>query len=137
MIAPPRLTMPVTRFAAFLELLLHVDLDLVHRHMTGAFDHHLAAFVPGDLRQFAQRLKLGELGTVIGVGDRTRPQAIAEREGDIIGAHDVANLVEPLVEKTLLVMREAPLRHDRAAARHDASDAVGGEVDIGLSLIHI
>ena len=28
-------------------------------------------------------------------------------------------------------MRQAPLRHDRAAARDDAGDAVGGEVDIG------
>ena len=29
------------------------------------------------------------------------------------------------------MMRQAPLRHDRAAARHDAGDAVGGEVDVG------
>ena len=28
-------------------------------------------------------------------------------------------------------MRQAPLRHDRAAARDDAGDAVGGEVDVG------
>ena len=58
------------RLAAFLQLLVHVDLDLVHRHMAGAFDHHLAAFLPGDLREFAQRLQLGELRAVVGVGLR-------------------------------------------------------------------
>ena len=31
---------------------------------------------------------------------------------------------------TMPVMRQAPFGHDRAAARHDAGDAVGGEVDI-------
>ena len=31
------------RLAAFLELLVDIDLDLVQRHMAGAFDHHLAA----------------------------------------------------------------------------------------------
>src|SRR4051794_5894765 len=30
-------------------------------------------------------------------------------------------------------MREAPLGHDRAAARHDTGDAVGGEMDVGQS----
>ena len=34
------------------------------------------------------------------------------------------------VEETLLVMRQAPLGHDRAAARDDARDAVGGERDV-------
>ena len=29
------------------------------------------------------------------------------------------------------MMRQAPLGHDRAAARDDAGDAVGGEVDVG------
>jgi hypothetical protein len=56
------------RLAAFAQLLLHVDLDLVHRHVAGALDHHLAALVPGDLGQLAQRLELGELGAVVRVG---------------------------------------------------------------------
>ena len=37
------------RLAAFLELLVHVDLDLVHRHMAGALDHDLDVVFPGDL----------------------------------------------------------------------------------------
>ena len=57
-------------FAAFAQLLVHVLLDLMHRHMAGALDHHLAAFVPGDLGELAQGFQLGELGAVIGVGDR-------------------------------------------------------------------
>src|SRR4051812_26696157 len=35
------------------------------------------------------------------------------------------------IEEAFLVMRQAPLGHDRAAARDDARDAVGGEVDVG------
>ncbi len=118
------------RLAAFLELLVHVDLDLVQRHVAGALDHHLAALLPGDLRELAQRLQLGELRAVVGVRDRARTQAVAERERHVILAHQVADFVEVRVEEALLVMREAPLRHDRAAARDDAGDAVGGEVDV-------
>jgi hypothetical protein len=106
-------------------------LDLVHRHMAGAFDHHLAALRPGDLGELAERLQFGELRAVIGIGDRAGAQAVAERERHVIGAHDVADLVEVLVEEALLVMRQAPLGHDRAAARDDAGDAVGGERDVG------
>ena len=114
-------------FAARLQLLVDVDLDLVQRHVAGAFDHHLAAARPGDLGQLAQRLQLGELRAVVGVGDGAGAQAVAERERDVVGAHDVANFFEALVEEALLVMGEAPLGHDRAAARDDAGDAVGGE----------
>ena len=66
------------RLAALLELLVHVDLDLVHRHVAGAFDHHLAALVPRNFREFAERLQFGELRAVVGVRDRARPQAVAE-----------------------------------------------------------
>ena len=34
------------------------------------------------------------------------------------------------VEEVLLVVRQAPLRHDRAAARHDAGDALRGQRDV-------
>ncbi|GBF27632.1 hypothetical protein MnTg02_02689 [bacterium MnTg02] len=98
--------------------------------MAGAFDHHLAALVPGDFRQLAQRLKLGELRPVIGVGDRAGPEPISEREGHIIFAHQIANIAEMLVKEALAVMRQAPFRHDRSAARHDPRQAVGRQVDI-------
>ena len=119
------------RLAAFFELLVHVDLDLVHRHMAGAFDHDLAAFLPGDLRELAERFEFGELRAVVGVRDRAGTQAVAERERHIVFAHQVADVAEALVEEAFLVPRQAPLRHDRAAARDNAGDAVGGERHIG------
>ena len=102
------------RLVADLELEVHVLLDLVHRHVAGAFDHHLHVVLPGDLRQLAQRAQLGELRLVVGVGDAARPQAVAEREGDVVGLHDLADLLEVRVEEVLLVVREAPGGHDRA-----------------------
>ena len=97
----------------------------------GPFDHHLAALVPGDLGQLAQRLQLRELRAIVGVGDRARTQAVAERERHVILAHDVADLVELLVEEALAMAREAPARHDRAAARDDAGHALRGQRHIG------
>ena len=102
--------------AALAQLLVHVELDLVHRHMAGAFDHHLAALYPGNLRQFAERLQFRKLRTVVGVGDGARTQTVAQGERYIVGPHDVADLVEALVEKAFLVMGQAPLGHDGAAA---------------------
>ena len=61
---------------------------------------------------------------------RAGAQAVAERERHVVFAHDVADLVEALVQERFLVPRQAPLGHDRAAARDDAGDAVGREVDV-------
>ncbi|MCG3163192.1 MAG: hypothetical protein JMDDDDMK_04575 [Acidobacteria bacterium] len=57
------------RFVARRKLLVHVLFDQMHRDVAGAFDHHLAIHLPGDLRQFAQRFKFGELGFVVRVCD--------------------------------------------------------------------
>ncbi len=119
------------RLVAVLELQVHVLLDLVHGHVAGALDHHLDVVLPGDLGELAQRPELGKLRLVVGVRDRARAQAVAERERHVVFAHEVADLVEALVEEALLVMREAPLRHDRAAARDDASHTVGGQRHVG------
>ncbi len=77
------------RFVAYFQLLVHVDFDLVHRHMAGAFDHHLTAFLPCNFRQFAKRFQLGELRAVVGIRNRTGTQAVAERERDIVFAHQI------------------------------------------------
>ena len=84
--------------------------------MAGALDHDLTAFGPGDPGQFAEGAQFGELGLVIGVGDGAGAQAVAQRERHVIGAHDLADVFEALVEEALLVVRQAPLGHDRAAA---------------------
>ena len=111
------------RLGALLQLELHVFLDELHRHVAGAFDHHLAIVLPRLLRQFAERGQFRQLRLVVRVRARAGTQAVAEREGDVVGLHDLANLVEVRVEKILLVMREAPLGEDRAAAADDAAHA--------------
>src|SRR3546814_20832733 len=50
--------------------------------------------------------------------------AIAERECNIIGLHDLADFLEIIVEETLLVVSKAPFGHDGAAARYDAGNAL-------------
>src|SRR5262245_66267803 len=100
----------------------------MHWDVARPFDHDLAAVIPGDARELAKRLELGELRAVVGVGDRAGTQAVAERERHVVAPHDLADLGEALVEEALLVVGEAPLSHNRAAARHDAGDAAGGEM---------
>ncbi len=119
------------RLVTVVQLLVHVLPDQLHRHVARALDHHLHVVLPGDARQFAERLQLGELGGVVGIGDRAGTQAVAEREGHVVGLHDVADVGEMGVEEAFLVMRQAPLGHDGAAARDDAGDAVRGQRHLG------
>ncbi len=49
------------------------------------------------------------------------------REGHVVGLHDLADVFEVGVEEAFLVMGQAPLGHDGAAAGDDAGDALGGE----------
>jgi hypothetical protein len=115
------------RLAAEAQLLVHVELDHVHRHMAGALDHHLHVVLPGDLGQFAQGFQLAHLRRVVGVVDRTGAQAVAEAEGHVVGLHDVADVLEVGVEEVFLVVRQTPLGQDRAAAADDAGHALGGQ----------
>ena len=102
----------------------------MHGDVARALVHDLHVVLPGDARQLALRLELRELRLVVRIGDRPGTQAVAERERDVVGAHDLADLAEVRVREVLLVMREAPLRQDRSAARHDAGDAPGGHRDV-------
>ena len=52
--------------------------------MAGAFDHYLYVVFPGDLGEFTQGLQLTELRGIIGIGQTTRTQAIAQREAFMI-----------------------------------------------------
>ena len=117
-------------FLAVFELQVHVFLDHVHRHVTRAFDDGLHVVLPGDLGEFTQRLQLTQLGFVVGVVDRAGTQAVAEAEGDVVGFHDLADFLEVRVEEAFLVVRQAPLGHDRTAAADDAGHAVGGHRDV-------
>ncbi len=55
------------------------------------------------------------------------PQPVAQAERDVVLLHQRADLFEVRVEEVLLVVRQAPLGHDRPAARDDAGDALGGQ----------
>ena len=94
--------------------------------MAGAFNHHLHVILPGDFRQFAQRMQLGELRLVVGVLDRAGAQTIAEGQRHVIGGADFTDFAEVLVEEVFLMMRQAPLGHDGTTARHDTCQALRG-----------
>ena len=100
------------RFTAPIELLLHVLFDEVHGNVPRAFVHHLHVVLPGDPVQLTLGFQLGELRFVIGVRDRAGAKTVAQRERDVVGAHDLADLAEVRVEEVLRVMRETPLRQD-------------------------
>src|SRR6185369_16193193 len=73
-------------FAAPIQLLFHVLFDHVHGDVAGPFVHDLAAHFPGNLRQFSLGAQFGKLGFIIGIGDRTGPQTVAQAEADVVGA---------------------------------------------------
>src|SRR3954467_11508275 len=98
--------------------------------MAWPLDHHLAAMIPGNPRQLAQRLELGELRPIIRIRNGSWTKSISQRERHVVAAHDLADLAEALIEEALLVMGEAPFRQDRPAPGDDAGDAGRGEMDI-------
>ena len=98
--------------------------------MAWALVHDLAVHFPGQAGQLALGAQLGKLRLVVCVGNGAGAQAVAETEGDVVGAHDFAHLAEMGVKEILLVMGQAPLGQERAAARDDAGDAPGRERDI-------
>lgn len=71
--------------------------------------------------------RLTELRGVVGVGNRAGAQAVTQREADVVGLHDFADFVEVGVEEVFLVVRQAPLGHDRTTAADDTSDTLGGQ----------
>ena len=70
-------------------------------------------------------LELGELCLVVGISDGAGAEAVADAETHVVSGADFADVIPMRVEETLGVMREAPLRHDRAAATDDAGQALG------------
>ena len=118
------------RLSATLQLLLHVLLDQLHRHMAGAFYHHLHIVLPGHAGQLPQGLQFRELRRVVGVGDGTGAQAVAQGKRHIVGAHDLADLLKMGVEKVFPMMGQTPLRQDGAAAGDDAGGPLRRQRDV-------
>ena len=118
------------RFVAGIEFPVHVVLHALQRHVAGAFDHHLHIVLPRNLRQLAEGFELAELGLVVGIGDRAGAHAITQGKRHIVLLANFADFLEAFVEKTFLMVRYAPLGHDRAAAADDTADALGGHGDM-------
>ena len=115
---------------ALFELARHVVLNLVHGHVARAFDNHLHAVFPGNLRELAERVQFSELGRVVGVGQRPRAKPVAERNGHVVCGEDFADFAEVRVEEVLLVMAHLPQGEDGTAAAHDTRGALGSERDV-------
>ena len=111
---------------AVADLLLPADvhLELVERDVSGSFDHHLHALLPGPQGQFAQRLQLRELRGVRGVRETAGPQAVAETQGDIVLGGDLQDVVVALEQRILPPVVHHPLGQQASAPAHDARDAV-------------
>src|SRR5215831_10042300 len=118
------------RLVAHLALLDDLELDLVHRNVAGALNHHLDIVFPGFLGELAQGFQLGELGFIAGIGDAAGTQTIAQREAHIMLLEDFADVFEALVEHVLLMVLDHPLGKNRAAAAHNAGDAAGGQRNV-------
>ncbi len=97
--------------------------------MARPFDHRLHVVLPRHLRELAQRAQLGHLRVVVGVGQRARAQAVAQRERDVVRLHDLADLLEVREQEVLAAVRHAPLGEDRAAARDDAGAPARRQLD--------
>ncbi len=98
--------------------------------MSGTLDEGLHVLVPGAGDEFPKRVKFGELGLVVGVGDAAGSQTVAEGDGHIVLGEDVADVVKMLVDKALLIVDEAPFTDDAAAAAHDAAETLVGQMHI-------
>ena len=108
---------------ALLYLAVHVLLDLVHGHMSGALDEGLHVLGPGPFHQFSHGVEFRELCTVVGVVYTSGAQSVAERERHVIFCADVADVVEMLVQEALLPMLLAPHGDDAASAAHHSGKA--------------
>ena len=68
------------RFLAPFQLLFHVLLDHVHRHVAGPFVHHLHAVRPGAFGQIALHLEFRKLRLVVRIRNRAGTQTVADAE---------------------------------------------------------
>ncbi len=76
---------------------LHVHLDLVHRDVSGPFDHHLDVALPCAFGELAHRIELGELRAIAGVCKAPRTQRVANRDRHIVLAQNLENFIEMLI----------------------------------------
>ena len=115
---------------ALLQLSLHVFTNLVHGHMSGALDKCLYILIPRACDEFAHGVEFGKLGSIVRVGCTSRSQSVAQRQGHIILSHNVADIIEVLVQETLLIVQQAPLAHDATTTTYYAAQSAIGQMNI-------
>ena len=93
-------------------------------------DECLHVLVPGTGNKLAHGIQLGKLGCIVGIGYTAWAQTIAQRKGYVVLCHDVADIVEVLIEETFLVVIETPLAHDTTATAHDSAETAIGEMHV-------
>ena len=118
------------RFVAFLDLSVHIFLDLVHGHVAGALDEHLHIVAPCDFGEFAEHVEFEELRAVVGVVYGAGAQSVAERHGHVIPGQNLAYLLEMGIEEILFVVDHGPPGHDGSSAAHNAGEAFGDHVGV-------
>ena len=96
-------------------LKLHIGLNLVQRHMAGAFHHHLHIPGPGPLGQFPQSHQLLNLAHIAAIGQTAGTAGIPQGDGHIILPADLQDFIEILVEGIFLPRHAHPCEHQRAA----------------------
>ena len=101
--------------ATDLPLDLHVVLNLIERHVAGPLDHDLAAFILRAGGQLTERLEFRDLRLVGGVGDSPGPKPVAQRKAHVVLQHNIAQIIEHLVQRILLVMIQHPFGQQRPA----------------------
>ena len=106
-----------------LYLAVHVGTNLLHWHMSRTLYKCLHVLLPSALHKFTHGVKLRKLCRVVGIVGRTGTKSVAERNSHVILGTDVADVVEMVVEETLLLVNHTPLRDDASAAAHHSRES--------------
>jgi len=112
---------------ARLELAVHVLLDQVHGTCPGPSIMTWTSWSQAIFVSSPRVSSSANCASSLASAWQPGRKAVAQGEGDVVGGHKLAHLLEVRVEEALLVVGQAPLGHDGAAAGHDARHTPGGE----------
>ena len=103
---------------------LNLGAHLIERHMAGAFDHALHAAFKGVFGKLAQIDDFFPLGGIARVHASAGAQAVAQRQGDVVGAADVEPAVKIFQQGIFAVILDHPAGKHGAATRNNAQHTV-------------
>ena len=105
---------------------LHIRLDLVKGHMSGAFDHDLDVLCPSPFCKLAKAHQLLYLANITCICEAARTAGITQGDGHIILTADVKDLVKVLIKGVFLPGHAHPGKDQRAATGYDIHFALMG-----------